>query len=84
MRCKENYREMTPIGGWSGKLSYLKVATVDFQRIGRFFLVVAMSVYIYIYISVPFSCNFFASKNWCGASLVHGLMQCIRRPRMEP
>ena len=41
------------------------------SALGRFFHRVAMSVYIYICLSVciyvPFSCNFFAWKSWCGS-----------------
>ena len=39
------------------------------SALGRFFHRVAMSVYVYIYLSiflsVPISCNFFAWGNWC-------------------
>ena len=48
------------------------------SALGRFFHRVVMSV------CRPFSCNFFAWKNWCGASLVQELVWSVRRPRVEP
>ena len=59
----------------------------DFHRIGplgRFGLVVAMSVRVFLFLSVPSPCDFFASVDWCGGSLVHGLVWIVRRPCVEP
>ena len=50
------------------------------SALDRFGLVVAMSMYM----SVPFHVISFASMDWCGASLVHGLVWSVRRPRVEP
>ena len=33
---------------------------------------------VYIYTSVPFCVIFFASVDWCGATLVHGLVRSVR------
>ena len=56
-----------------------------FHRIGplgRFGLVVAMSVHMFYL--VPSPCDFFASMDWCGAFLVRGLVRSVPRPRVEP
>ena len=58
---------------------------LDFHRIGplgRFGLVVAMSVCVSVCLFVPFPCDFFASVDWRGASHVRGLVQSV--PRVEP
>ena len=57
---------------------------VFFHRIGpmgRFGLVVAMYVSLFVTLFVcPLPMQFFASMDWCGASLVRGLVRSVPRP----
>ena len=69
---------------WVTRRGFFTNAILDFHRIGplgRFSLVVAMSVHGWV---VPSPCYFFAWVDWCGVSLVRGLVRSVPRPRMEP
>ena len=57
--------------------------TFDFQRIGpKAVLSSSRNVRLSVCVFVPFPCDFFASKNWCGASLVQELVWNVTR--VEP
>ena len=56
-----------------------------FHRIGplgRFGLVVAM--YVLMYLCCPLPMGFFCVVDWCGASLARGLVRSVNRPHVEP